>query len=144
MKRTTILAPLLLTLALAACMPDPPAIALQVNNFPDSNGATVCSSIRATLTFAGGTLEIGPVELGESVEDFIDAPKHTFGKPITLEAWCDTEDTTGYAKLDGTLRELTGRLHLTRIAPPNSANLCREDLAESTDPAPCITSGDII
>ncbi len=143
MKRlhtTPLLMLALLALALSACVPDPPKLALQVSN----NQAATCEGLRASLTFAGGELQVGPVSSGETTEDFIAAPAHTIGKPITIEAWCDTTTSTGYAKLEGTLRELNGKFHLTHITPPGSRSICREDLTESTDPAPCINTGDVI
>lgn len=130
---------LALTLALAACMPEPPQVILSVTN----EDASACATLRAKLTYAGGTIEANGVQPGEQREVAGAAPSVTQGKPATVEAWCDTGTTTGYAKLEGTLAELTSRVTPIHVTDPGSEGVCRDDLAASTDPAPCINTNAI-
>lgn len=126
-------------LALAACMPEPPQVILSVTN----EDASACATLRAKLTYAGGTIEASGVQPGEQREAGAAAPSVTQGKPATVEAWCDTGTTTGYAKLEGDLAELTSRVTPIHVTGPGSEGVCRDDLAASTDPAPCINTNAI-
>lgn len=145
MKRlTTLTTLLLLTLALAACNPDPPTVLLEViNDTGNEAQANACVTLRATLTTTGGTLEVGPLEPGESAFDTMPAPTHTHGQPASIEAWCDTGTNVGYGRLDGALSDLNAKINPIFVRPPETNTACATDLSASTAPAPCIASNNI-
>lgn len=145
MKRlTTITTLLLLALALAACNPDPPTVLLEVINDTGSEAqANACVTLRATLTTTEGTLEVGPLDPGESSFETMLAPTHMHGQPASIEAWCDTNTIVGYARLEGALTDLNAKINPIFVRPPDANAVCVTDLTASTAPTPCVTTNNI-
>lgn len=135
----TLTALTLVTLLLAACRPEPPVIVLSAVNATEEGEPDVCTgALRGKLTLHGNTTEVtaAPGDYAETVT--VEAAYADAGEAIIIEAWCETDAATGYARVDGVLGELASFQPVT-LHPPREWDTCLAP-SLSAAPTPCITS----